>query len=84
MSQKTNNDKQVKPEGGEGDTSADRHYREKTKDFVKSGKVEEAARKAKEQDPEEARKAEEKGREKAKELDPEVHREFDKPTKDSK
>lgn len=31
---------------GEGDYEAGRHYDEKTRDFVKSGKVDEAARKA--------------------------------------
>ena len=65
---------------GEGDREADRHYREKTRDFVESGKVDEAAEKARDQDPEEAEKAEEAGRKRAKEVDPEVHREYDKPT----
>lgn len=65
---------------GEGDREADRHYREKTRDFVESGKVDEAAEKARNQDPEEAEKAEEAGRKRAKEVDPEVHREYDKPT----
>jgi len=35
----------------EGDREADRHYREKTRDFVESGKVDEAAEKARNQDP---------------------------------
>jgi len=65
---------------GEGDREADRHYREKTRDFVESGKVDEAAEKARGQDPEEAKRAEEAGRKRAKEVDPEVHREYDKPT----
>lgn len=65
---------------GEGDREADRHYREKTRDFVESGKVDEAAEKARDQDPEEAEKAEKAGRRRAKEVDPEVHREYDKPT----
>jgi len=64
---------------GEGDREADRHYREKTRDFVESGKVDEAAEKARGQDPEEAKRAEEAGRKRAKEVDPEVHREYDKP-----
>ena len=58
---------------GEGDREAARHYDEKTREFVESGKVDEAARDA-EPDPE----AEEKGRERAKEFDPEVHREYKK------
>jgi hypothetical protein len=41
----------MQPEGnqGEGNKEADRHYREKTKEFVDSGRVEEAARRAKPQ-----------------------------------
>jgi hypothetical protein len=74
-------DDDVKKGGGEGDREADRHYRERTEKFVKSGKVEEAAQKAKDQDPEEAREAEEAGRKRAKELDPEVHRNYQKPSK---
>lgn len=74
-------DDDVKKGGGEGDREADRHYRERTEKFVKSGKVDEAARKAAEQDPEEAREAEAQGRKRAKEVDPEVHRNYDKPTR---
>ena len=66
---------------GEGDKEADRHYRDRTREFVESGRVDEAAERAKDQDPEEAREAEEKGRSRAKEMDPEVHRNYDKPTK---
>lgn len=67
---------------GEGDREADRHYRDKTREFVESGRVEKAAREAGKQDPEEARKAEEAGRKRAKEEDPEVHRDYDKPARD--
>lgn len=74
-------DDDVKKSGGEGDREADRNYRERTEKFVKSGRVEEAAKKAGDQDPGEAAKAEEAGRKRAKELDPEVHRNYDKPTK---
>lgn len=74
--------KDDKKQGGEGDREADRHYRERTRKFVESGKVEEAAEKAGEQDPEEAREAEEKGRARAKEEDPEVHRDYDRPARD--
>ena len=66
---------------GEGDREADRNYRKRTEEFVESGRVDEAAKKAGKQDPEEARKAEEEGRRRAKEMDPEVHRDYDKPTK---
>jgi hypothetical protein len=65
---------------GEGNREADRHYRERTREFVESGKVDEAAEKARKQDPKEGEEAEEKGRERAREVDPEVHREYDKPT----
>ncbi len=58
---------------GEGDRDAARHYDEKTREFVESGKVDPAARNAKD-DPD----AEEKGKERAKEFDPEVHREHKK------
>lgn len=58
---------------GEGDREAARHYDEKTREFVESGKVDEAAR-----DAEPDSEAEEKGRERAKEFDPEVHRDYKK------
>jgi len=66
---------------GEGDREADRNYREKTREFVKSGAVPEAKKKARDQDPREAEEAERKGKSKAKELDPEVHRDYDEPEK---
>ncbi|MCA1804856.1 MAG: hypothetical protein LC646_05840 [Xanthomonadaceae bacterium] len=66
---------------GEGDRESAKRYNEATQKFVESGKVDEAARKAAEQDPEEAKRSERKGRERAKEVDPAVHREYDKPAK---
>ncbi len=66
---------------GEGDRESAKRYNEATQKFVKSGKVDEAARKAAGQDPEEAKKSERKGRERAKEVDPAVHRKYDKPVK---
>lgn len=66
---------------GEGDRESAKRYNEATQKFVESGKVDEAARKAAEQDPEEAKESERKGRERAKEVDPAVHRQFDKPEK---
>jgi hypothetical protein len=69
-----------KPTGGEGNREADRHYRERTRKFVESGRVEEAAEKAGEQDPAEAADAEAKGKERAREEDPEVRRNYDRPT----
>lgn len=65
---------------GEGNREADRQYREKTREFVKSGKVDKAAEKAGDINPEEAAAAEKVGKDKARELDPQVHREHDKPT----
>lgn len=55
------------PNEGEGSKSADRAYRKGTEEFVKSGRVEEQARKAAEalesKEGPELRKAEDKGRE---------------------
>ena len=79
--------KNPKEQKGEGNREADRHYRERTREFVESGRVEEAAERARNQTPEEARedeKAEEEGRRRAKEVDPEVHRDYDKPARDKK
>jgi hypothetical protein len=76
--------KEDKKVQGEGDKEADRHYRERTREFVESGRVDEAADKARDQDPDEARKAEDEGRRRAKEMDPEVHRNYDKPSKKGK
>ena len=61
---------------GEGDRESARHYEEKTKEFVESGKVDPAAKKSKED-----LDAERKGRDRAKEFDPEEHRDFGKPEK---
>lgn len=61
---------------GEGDRESAREYNERTREFVESGKVDEAAR-----DTREDLDAERKGRERAKELDPEVHRDYSKPEK---
>lgn len=56
-------------EHGEGNYKASREYNKATKDFVESGKVEEAAEKAKPRDQQEAREleeAEEAGKSRAK------------------
>lgn len=66
---------------GEGDREAAKHYNEATREFVKSGKVDRAAERAAEQDPQEAERSERAGRERAKEEDPAVHRDYDKPEK---
>ncbi len=66
---------------GEGDRESAQHYNEATREFVESGKVDEAARKAKEQDDEEAKRSERAGKERAREYDPAVHREYDEPKK---
>ena len=62
-----------KGEYGEGNYKASREYNEKTKQFVESGKVDDAARDAAPQDAAEAReleRAESEGRRRAKEEDP--------------
>jgi hypothetical protein len=61
---------------GEGDRDSARRYNEKTREFVESGKVDQAARESSEDID-----AERQGRERAKELDPEVHRDYSKPQK---
>lgn len=63
---------------GEGDRKSAERYNKETQEFVKSGKVDEAARKAAGQSAEEAERAEKAGRERAKEEDPEVHRDYRK------
>jgi hypothetical protein len=58
---------------GEGDYEAGRHYDEKTREFVKSGKVDEAARSAHPKSPREQQdmqKAEEIGKSRSKGEDP--------------
>ena len=66
---------------GEGDREAAAHYNEATREFVESGKVEEASERAAAQDPQEAESSERAGRERAKEVDPAIHRDYDKPEK---
>ncbi len=66
---------------GEGDRESAKRYNEATREFVEEGKVGKAPDPAGQ--PEEASEwAEREGKARAKELDPEVHREYDKPTKD--
>ncbi len=67
---------------GEGDREAAKRYSEETREFIDSGKVDEAAERAKEQDPAEGKAAEKAGRDRAKEMDPAVHRDHKKPTND--
>ncbi len=66
---------------GEGDRESARRYNESTQEFVESGKVDEAARKAGEGDKQEMERAEQLGKDRAKELDPAVDRDYSKPTK---
>ncbi len=66
---------------GEGDRESAQHYNEATREFVESGKVEEAAHSTAEQDAQEAERSERAGKERAKELDPAVHRDYDKQEK---
>ena len=69
---------------GEGDRESAERYNEATREFVKSGEVDEAAARARGQDPQEAGNSERAGKERAKEEDPAVHREYDKPEKPEK
>jgi hypothetical protein len=65
------------PDKGEGNHAADKRYRDETKRFVASGRVDEAARQAQqalEDDAEELEAAEEEGRAHVAEEDPEVKR----------
>jgi len=67
----------VNKEYGEGNYKASREYTDATVEFVKSGRVDEAARNAKPRSPqeqEEMRKAEQAGRTKSKEEDPKLYR----------
>lgn len=66
---------------GEGDRESAARYNEATQEFVKSGKVKAAARRAAGQDPQEARESEREGRKRAKEEDPAVHRNYKKSSK---
>lgn len=77
---KENPDQTQQQNQGEGNREAAREYNEATQEFVESGKVDEAAERAKDQNPDEAREAEEAGLEKAREKDPSVVRDYDKPT----
>lgn len=65
---------------GEGDREAAKRYSEDTREFIDSGKVDEAARAAEKQDPAEGEAAEKAGKARARELDPAVHRDHNKPT----
>jgi hypothetical protein len=70
------------PIQGEGDYEAAKHYNEKTEQFARSGKVEEAARKAGEVTAEERaemKRSEKEGKRHAHETDPNVSREYDRP-----
>jgi hypothetical protein len=70
------NDNDV-PAEGEGNHDADRRYREATKRFIDSGRVDEAARTAKravEAGDEDLEAAEEEGRSRMAEEDPEVRK----------
>ena len=70
-------DKAAIPEKGEGNHAADRRYRDETKRFIASGRVEQAAEEAKqalEDEGEELAAAEKEGRSHIAEEDPEVER----------
>lgn len=64
---------------GEGDRESAKRYNKDTQEFVESGKVDEAARKAGQGDKEEMERAEKAGEDRAKEYDPAVDRDYSKP-----
>lgn len=66
---------------GEGDRESARRFNRNAQEFVESGKVDDAARRAGEGDQKEMDQAEKAGRERAKELDPAVERDYTKPAK---
>ena len=66
---------------GEGDKESAKRYNKDTQEFVESGKVDEAARRAGDADREELEQAEREGESRAKELDPEEERDYTKPTR---
>lgn len=69
---------------GEGDREAAKRYNENTRKFVKSGRVDKAARDAANMNDEERRaaeQAEQAGKRRAKELDPEDKRDYSKAKK---
>ena len=66
---------------GEGDRKSAERYNEETREFVKSGRVGEAAKRSGGQDPKAAERSENEGRRHAKEEDPAVHRDYRKPEK---
>lgn len=68
-------DKDQVPAKGEGNHEADRRYREDTKRFIASGRVDDAAREAQravEEDAEDLEAAEQEGRSRVAEEDPEL------------
>lgn len=76
MTEERNSDKTR----GEGDRKAARRYNEAAHEFVESGKAADAPDPA-DQSEEIADRAERDGKDRAKEFDPEVHRDYDRPTK---
>lgn len=66
---------------GEGDRKSAERFNQASQEFVKSGKMDEAVKRASGQDPEEAKQSEREGRKHAKEVDPAVHRDYQKPSK---
>lgn len=68
---------------GEGDRESAREYNEDTARYVKSGKVDQAAKDAadvSDAEKQDMRRAEEEGKKHAKESDPQVPRDYTKPS----
>lgn len=86
MSKENESQSKVKPSGGEGDREADRRFREKTKRFVEEhqdGDLDPSAQARPDDDDttRDAEKAESRAEERAREKDPEVVRDYEKPTR---
>ena len=65
---------------GEGDRESAKRYNENQQAFVKSGKVDEAAKKAGEGNIKELEEAEKAGKARAKEFDPALKRDYSEPS----
>jgi len=76
------NQNQTQTNQGEGDREAARRYNEATREHARSADVEQEARDAAEQDPGEAAQSEAEGRARARENDPEVTRNYTRPSQD--
>ena len=76
----TNGDRDKNRNQGEGDRESARRYNEAVRETVESGEVERREDERRGSDDPELREAEEEGKERARERDPEVSRDYRKPS----